>query len=88
MIFMVIEHFKYGPVPVGERFQLRGRMLPDGLEFRASWVDSAGMRCFQVMEAGDRQLLDAWIVQWNDLVEFEVIPVLTSAEFWAQSQRR
>ncbi len=36
--------------------------------------------CYQVMETDDRALLDAWIANWTDLVDFEVIPVMTSAE--------
>jgi len=32
------------------------------------------------MEAEDRKQLDEWILNWNDLVEFEVYPVISSAE--------
>lgn len=35
------------------------------------------------MEAPDGAALDAWIARWNDLVDFEVYPVVTSADFWA-----
>ncbi len=81
---MVIERFKPGSLKsVGERFRRSGRMLPEGLEYRTSWVDSAGSRCFQIMEATQSELLDVWMKHWNDLVDFEVIPVLTSSEFWA-----
>ena len=83
MLFMVIEHFKEGALkPIGERFQQQGRMTPDGVTYHASWVEPAGERCFQVMEAPRRELLDQWISRWSDLVDFEVIPVLTSSEFW------
>ena len=52
MLFMVIERFKHGnPRLIGERFQRKGRMLPEGVAYHASWVDPAGARCFQVMEA-------------------------------------
>jgi hypothetical protein len=89
MLFMVIERFKDGnPTPVGERFRRTGRMLPDGVSYHASWVDSASMRCFQVMEAPQREALDVWISHWNDLVDFEVIPVLESSEFWSQVQMK
>ena len=54
--------------------------MPAGVEYRGSWVSSDLRRCFQVMECGDRRLLDRWIANWDDLTEFEVIPVLTSAE--------
>jgi hypothetical protein len=86
MLFMVIEHFKNAdPKPIGERFERSGRMLPDGLTYHASWVDVTGSRCFQVMEATHRELLDAWISRWDDLIDFEVIPVLFSADFWAKT---
>jgi len=87
MLFMVIESFKQGnPGPVGERFKRNGRMLPDGVLYHASWVDSTGTRCFQLMEAPHAQLLDTWMRRWDDLIEFEVIPVLTSSDFWAKTQ--
>src|SRR5688500_7175220 len=81
MLFMVVEHFRNGdPRPVYQRFGERGRLAPDGLRYVASWVTDDLRRCFQVMECDDRRLLDEWIVQWSDIVEFEVIPVVTSAE--------
>jgi hypothetical protein len=87
MIFMVIEHFKNGdPTPVGQRFRLHGRMLPEGASYHASWIDAQNARCFQVMEAPDRESLEPWIAAWADLVDFEIIPVQMSAEFWATVQ--
>lgn len=87
MLFMVIERFKAGDAgPVGERFKRRGRMLPEGVSYHASWVDSTGSRCFQVMEAPDREVLNAWVRRWDDLVDFEIVPVVPSADFWAQTQ--
>ncbi len=83
MLFMVIERFNSGAAPVGERFQRQGRMMPGGVSYHGSWIDPAALRCFQVMEATSRDLLDEWISHWSDLVEFEVIPVTTSADFWA-----
>jgi uncharacterized protein DUF3303 len=85
MLFMVIEHFQKGKLNlVAERFQTQGRMLPDGVVYHASWVDASGQRCFQIMEAPSEELLEVWISRWSDLVDFETVPVLTSAEFWAQ----
>ena len=83
MLFMVIEHFKPGSTAlVGERFEHRGRMLPDGVIYHASWVESNGARCFQIMEAASPDLLQTWISHWDDLIDFEIVPVQTSAEFW------
>ena len=78
---MIVERFKGGdPVPVYRRFRDRGRLAPEGLTYVASWVDRDMTRCFQVMETEDRALLDRWIANWSDLVDFEVVPVTTSKE--------
>ncbi|MFN2447998.1 MAG: DUF3303 domain-containing protein [Vicinamibacterales bacterium] len=78
---MVVERFKGGdPIPVYRRFRDHGRLAPDGLSYVSSWVDISLDRCDQLMEADEPQLLQEWIAQWSDIVEFEVIPVITSAE--------
>jgi hypothetical protein len=78
---MIIESFRGGdPVPVYRRFRDRGRMMPEGVEYRGSWVTDDLRKCFQIMECADRSLLDQWIANWRDIVEFEVIPVVTSPE--------
>ena len=77
---MVIERFVGGAGPVYERAAERGRLLPDGLEYVDSWVDKQLHRCFQLMETDDPSLFDVWTARWNDLAEFEVVPVLSSAE--------
>ena len=81
MLYMVIERFRGGdPVPVYRRFRERGRLAPDGLQYVASWVAADLERCYQVMECDERDLLETWMAQWRDLVEFDVVPVRTSAE--------
>ena len=85
MLFMVIETFsEANRAAAANRFQSKGRMLPDSVLYQASWLTEDGSRCYQLMEAPARALLDQWIARWNDLVDFEVIPVLTSAEYWAR----
>lgn len=80
-LYMVVEHFKNkDAAPVYKRFRERGRMAPEGLEYVSSWVDQKLERCYQLMEAEDRALLDQWIGNWSDIVDFEVYPVLTSQE--------
>jgi hypothetical protein len=80
-LYMVIEHFKGGDaVPVYRRFRDQGRLAPAGLSYVSSWVDEKFERCYQLMETDDRQLLDAWMARWSDIVDFEVHPVMTSAE--------
>jgi Protein of unknown function (DUF3303) len=80
MLYLVIEHFKGDPIPVYRRFRDYGRLAPDGLKYVNSWITADLQRCYQVMECDDRRLLQEWIDQWKDLVDFEVIPVVTSAE--------
>ena len=78
---MVVEHFKNGDaVPVYRRFREQGRLAPLGVNYVNSWVTSDLTRCFQIMEAPDRALLDQWLARWMDLVDFDVVPVITSAE--------
>jgi hypothetical protein len=78
---MIIERFKDGdPVPVYRRFRDRGRLAPNGLQYISSWIDEKLERCFQVMETDDRNLLDQWITNWSDIVDFEVFPVVSSKE--------
>ena len=78
-LYMVVEHFRDAP-EVYRRFRERGRMAPEGVRYVTSWVDEKIERCFQIMETHDRRLLDEWMAHWSDLVDFEVYPVITSAE--------
>jgi len=81
MTYMVVEHFHNGdPVPVYRRFHERGRLLPEGLRYVASWVDRELRHCYQLMETEDPSLFATWIAAWSDLAHFEVHPVVTSQE--------
>ena len=80
-LYLVIEHFKNGDAaPVYRRFRDRGRLAPAGLTYVSSWVTAELDRCYQIMETDDRALLDQWIANWNDIVTFEVYPVISSKE--------
>ena len=79
MLFMVIERFKNrDPKPIYERFLEKGRMLPEGLIYRESWIEANFERCFQLMESEDAALLQEWILAWQDLADFEIVPVAES----------
>jgi Domain of unknown function (DUF3303) len=81
MQYLVIERFHNSdPAPVYQRFGERGRMAPPGLIYVGSWITEDLTTCYQIMECDDRGLLDHWIANWEDIVDFEVLPVLTSAE--------
>ena len=81
VLYMVIETFTQGPRLVYERARDRGRMLPPGLNYVDSWIDEQNLdRCFQLMETDDSSLFETWLAKWRDLGEFEVVPVIGSAE--------
>ena len=82
MLFMVIERFRSpeSVTVVYERLREGGRQAPDGLRYVDSWVELGFGRCFQVMECDDARLLQDWMLRWHDLVDFDVVPVVTSAE--------
>jgi hypothetical protein len=80
-LYMVVEHFKNkDAAPAYRRFRDRGRMMPEGLMYVSSWIDLKLERCFQLMETNDRSLLDKWIANWSDIIDFEVYPVVTSKQ--------
>ena len=81
MLFMVIERFKNrDPKPIYHRLRELGRQMPAGLTYVNSWIEPNFDRCWQVMECNDARLLQQWILQWGDLMEFEIVPVVPSAE--------
>jgi len=76
---MVIERFKDARA-VYRRVQRKGRMLPEGLKYIGSWVEASYERCFQLMECDDASLFQKWTIQWQDLIDFEIIPVVESGQ--------
>jgi Protein of unknown function (DUF3303) len=80
MRYMVIETFTQGARPVYERARDHGRMLPDGLRYIDSWVEDGFGRCFQLMETDDPALFERWTARWEDLADFEIVPVMSSAD--------
>ena len=80
-LYMVVEHFKNkDAVAVYRRFRDKGRMAPEGLTYVSSWVDDKIECCFQLMETHNPKLLDQWMAEWSDLVNFQVQAVVTSKE--------
>ena len=82
---MVIETFLRGAAPVYQRAAERGRMLPAGLSYVDSWVDYRLDRCFQLMETDEPGLFEEWTEAWSDLVGFEIVPLVGSAEAAARA---
>ena len=81
MLFMVIETFKNNDaLAVYQRLREQGRMMPNGLRYINSWIEVNFHRCFQLMECENLQRFQEWVIQWNDLMDFEIVPVLPSKE--------
>ena len=81
MLFMIIERFHSGKVKdLYERFDEKGRMLPDGVIYINSWINEEVTLCYQVMESDNEEKIHEWIAKWNDLADFTIIPIITSAQ--------
>ncbi len=81
MLFMVTGRFKDRDAKaVYRRFRQKGRMTPEGLTYIGSWIESNFDRCFQLMECADARLVEQWVAEWQDLCEFEFVPVVPSKE--------
>jgi len=77
MLFMVIETFRNQDAKSAyRRFRDMGRVMPEGLSYVGSWTTADLGRCFQLMETRDVTLLQQWVADWSDLVEFEIVPVV------------
>jgi len=80
-MYMVIERFRNRDArPIYERFRDHGRMMPEGLRYVSSYIETNFDRCFQLMECEDEALFRRWTMHWADLMDFEIVPVMTSAE--------
>jgi hypothetical protein len=81
MLFMVIEKFKNRDAQaVYRRFRDHGRMMPDGLKYVESWIEVNFDRCFQLMECDDSRKFQQWVIKWHDLMDFEIVPVVSSKD--------
>lgn len=81
MLFMIIERFHPGKgKEIYKRFEENGRMLPDGVSYTNSWITEDVSTCYQVMESDTKEKIQRWILNWNDLADFEIIPVITSTQ--------
>ena len=81
MQYMIIEKFQRGKVKaLYQRFEEKGRMLPDGVKYIDSWISEDVTVCYQLMESDAVEKLQQWIQHWSDLVDFEIIPMISSAE--------
>jgi hypothetical protein len=55
-------------------------MMPAGLTYVDSWIEPDFGRCFLLAECDDARLIQKWVLEWHDLIDFEVVPVVGSKE--------
>ncbi len=79
MLYMVLERFKDAPA-IYQRLREKGRMMPEGLEYVSSWINADLTMCWQLMQTEDESLFQSWTDNWKDLMDFDIVPVRTSAE--------
>lgn len=81
MRYMVVERFRPGKVgEIYRRFAEKGRMMPEGLHYVESWITDDLSMCYQLMETNDFALFAQWTRNWDDLADFEIVPVISSAQ--------
>lgn len=81
MQFMIITFFRdQDGAAVYRRMREEGRLIPEGMVFKASWATADLTRSFQVFECEDVTLIQRWVARWSDLCGFEVVPVVAGAE--------
>ena len=81
MTCLIIVRFRdRDPLPVYQRFRAPDPGMLEGLRVVASWITTDSTRCYQIMEAASRGVLFRWMARWSDLMDFEIIPVLASAQ--------
>ncbi|HVZ98636.1 MAG TPA: DUF3303 family protein [Chitinophagaceae bacterium] len=81
MTFMIIEIFREGKIKeLYQRFSEKGRQLPAGVTYVNSWIDENVTTCYQVMESDAADKIKEWTLLWEDVANFTIIPVISSAE--------
>ena len=66
-----------------DRFMETGGLPPEGVTMVSRWHDVGGTRGFAITETDDPVALGKWCNQWNDLISFEIIPILDDEQIKA-----
>lgn len=86
--YLVIEIFRADPGEIYRRLARRGRMFPEGLRYVDSWVTADLDRCYQIVECDREEALAEWMEAWSDLIDFEVVAVVSSGEARSRALNR
>lgn len=65
---------------VQKRFKSTGAPPPGGVTMKGRWHSVNGNAGYIIAESTDIDAVGTWIQEWSDLLQFEVIPVLTDEQ--------
>ena len=81
MLFMIVEDFTKSDIAdIYRHLRDRGRGIPAGLTYHASWISADLTTCYQLMETDDASLLQRWTMHWRNLAGITIVPVTASKE--------
>lgn len=63
-----------------QRFIQTGAQPPAGVTMKGRWHAVGRAMGFGLAEADDAALLQAWMLEWNDIMQMEVFPALTDEQ--------
>jgi Domain of unknown function (DUF3303) len=61
------------------RFKAGGAPPPEGVKMLGRWHTVGGGKGVLICESTDATAIGKWMQEWNDLLKFEVAPVLDDA---------
>lgn len=65
---------------VRPRFKETGAPPPPGVDMLGRWHNAAGNGGFFLVETDDPVALARWLQEWTDVIDFEVVPVVTDEQ--------
>jgi hypothetical protein len=78
-LYIFVERFRDAALCTAGSNNAAGWCRTDWCTFPPGWNINVE-HCFQVMETDDRRLIDQWMANWSDIVDFEVYPVMGLSE--------
>jgi len=63
-----------------ERFLKTGGRPPEGIKMLGRWHDIGKISGTAIAETNDPTLMAKWALEWNDLFEMDVRPVITDEQ--------
>ena len=60
----------------GQRFLQTGGLPPKGVTMLGRWHKAAGLGGWLLCESSNAEALANWVYGWNDLLRFEIAPVI------------